>query len=235
MSINRTQSRIHQASSSAQSGFTLIEVLVSIAIFASLSLSAYMVLNQIQRSNQLSLIKTDRLKQLQRAMIIIDNDFRQIALRQFRTDGEEASDKIIVWGNGLLQSDSNAVLFTRLGWQNPQQMLPRGEITKVGYRIVEHQLERIWWRYPDTPVGQDALVTPLLSDVDDFTLRFYNQGSWSNDWDKPLSLPEAVSITFTLQDYGRIERVYLTAGDSLDIVTNSNGNGSNKQDNDTNE
>ncbi|WP_413285433.1 type II secretion system minor pseudopilin GspJ [Vibrio sp. MA40-2] len=227
MLINRPLSRVRQSTSSAQGGFTLIEVLVAIAIFASLSLSAYMVLNQIQRSNQLSLIKTDRLKQLQRAMIIIDNDFRQIALRQFRTDGEEASDKLIVWGNGLLQSDNNAVLFTRLGWQNPQQMFPRGEVAKVGYRIVEHQLERIWWRYPDTPVGQDPLVTPLLNDVDDFTLRFYNQGSWSNDWDEPLTLPEAVSITFTLQDYGRIERVYLTAGDRLYIATDTNENGSN--------
>ena len=235
MSINKPLSRIRQSSPFAQGGFTLIEVLVAIAIFASLSLSAYMVLNQIQRSNQLSLIKTDRLKQLQRAIIIIDNDFRQIALRQFRTDGEEASDKLIVWGDGLLQSDSNAVFFTRLGWQNPQKMFPRGEIAKVGYRIVEHQLERIWWRYPDTPVGQDALVTPLLSDVDDFTLRFYNQGNWSNDWDELLSLPEAVSITFTLQDYGRIERVYLTAGASLDITTNTNENGSNKEDSDTDE
>lgn len=69
-------------------GFTLIEVLVAIAIFASLSVGAYQVLNQVQRSNEISAERTARLAELQRAMVIMDADFRQMALRQFRTDGE---------------------------------------------------------------------------------------------------------------------------------------------------
>jgi len=209
-----------------QHGFTLIEVLVSIAIFALLSLSAYMVLNQVQRSNQLSLEKTERLKEIQRSMVIIDNDFRQIALRQFRTNGEDAAENLIFFGNGLLDSDDNAILFTRLGWQNPQQRFPRGEITKVGYRIIDNRLERMWWRYPDTPVGQEGIVTPLLTGVEKMNVKFYDEGSWSDHWDEPLSLPKAIAITFTLQDYGNIERVYLTAGESLQMESSggdSNG------------
>ena len=113
-------------------GFTLIEVLVAIAIFATLSVSAYQVLNQVQRSNQLSIEHTNRLKAIQRAMVIIDNDFRQIALRQFRTNGQEPSPQLLVFQEGLLDSESKGVLFARLGWQNPQQMFPRGEVSKVG-------------------------------------------------------------------------------------------------------
>lgn len=50
-------------------GFTLIEVLVAIMVFASLSLAAYQVVNQVQRSNQQSAEKTQRLQDIQRAMI----------------------------------------------------------------------------------------------------------------------------------------------------------------------
>ncbi|MDF5565276.1 type II secretion system minor pseudopilin GspJ, partial [Vibrio parahaemolyticus] len=62
-------------------GFTLIEVLVSIAIFASLSVAAYQVVSQVQRSNALSQERTQRLNEIQRAMVMMDNDFRQMAMR----------------------------------------------------------------------------------------------------------------------------------------------------------
>ncbi len=38
-------------------GFTLIEVMVAIAVFATLSFAAYQVVNQVQRSNEQSLEK----------------------------------------------------------------------------------------------------------------------------------------------------------------------------------
>lgn len=204
-------------------GFTLIEVLVAIAIFATLSVSAYQVLNQVQLSNAISIEKTNRLKAIQRSMVMIDNDFRQIALRQFRTNGDKASNNIIEWSDGLLESDSKAVLFTRLGWLNPQQSFPRGEVSKVGYRVVADKLERVWWRYPDTPVGQEGIVTPMLDKVVSIDLRFYSKGDWLETWDKGLSLPKAIAFTIELEDYGKIERIYLTAGDTLIKTNSSNG------------
>ena len=78
-------------------GFTLIEVLVAIAIFASLSVGAYQVLNQVQRSNEISMERSERLKTLQRALVFMDNDFRQMALRQARTNGEEPSPMLLQW------------------------------------------------------------------------------------------------------------------------------------------
>ncbi len=196
-------------------GFTLIEVLVALAIFATLSMTAYQVLDQVQRSNAQSIEKTTRLKDLQRAMVIIDNDFRQMALRQFRTNGDEASSMLIQWEEGLLGSDNKAVMFTRLGWLNPQQRFPRGEVSKVGYRIVADKLQRVWWRYPDTPVGQEGIVTPILDKVVSINMRFYHQGEWLKSWEQVLALPKAVSFIIELEDYGAIERIYLTAGEKL--------------------
>lgn len=123
---------------------------------------------------------------------------------------------MLLWGDGLLDSESKAVIFTRLGWQNPQQTFPRGEVTKVGYRVIADTLQRVWWRYPDTPVGQDGVITPLLDDVEKINMTFYQQGEWSEEWNTELALPKAVTFTITLRDYGDIERVYLTAGKVLE-------------------
>lgn len=209
-------------------GFTLIEVLVAIAIFASLSVAAYQVVNQVQRSNELSQAKSARLQEIQRGFVYLDSDFRQMALRQFRHEGEVALPQLILWQQNLLESETKGLLFTRLGWLNPQNQFPRGEVAKIGYRLKQGHLERLWWRYPDTAVGELPVVLPILSGVDDFDMRFYNGESWVNEWQAELSLPQAVEIKLLLADYGEISRIYLTPGGSLN-ATSSGGSG-NSQD-----
>jgi general secretion pathway protein J len=200
-------------------GFTLLEVLVAMAIFAALSVSAYQVVDQVRMSNALSLERGERLKEVQRSLVIMDSDFRQMATRPFRTNGEQSSvqgtDLLLLWQDYLLESDSKGVLFTRLGWHNPQQQFPRGEIVKVGYRVKEKTLERVWWRYPDTPVGQQAIITPLLTDVESFNMRFFYQGAWMDEWQVAQAMPQAVALEFELADYGKIERIYLVASGTL--------------------
>ncbi|WP_428809634.1 type II secretion system minor pseudopilin GspJ [Vibrio lamellibrachiae] len=225
----------------AQQGFTLLEVLVAMGIFAALSVSAYQVVDQVRLSNAMSLERGERLKELQRSLVIMDSDFRQIATRQFRTNGEQGGDQegvqLLQWQDYLLESDSKGVLFTRLGWHNPQQQFPRGEIIKVGYRIKDKTLERVWWRYPDTPIGQQAVVTPLLTEVEAFSMRFYYQGSWIEEWSVEQALPQAIALELELTDYGKIERVYLVASGSIthveDTPNNDDGSSSGGSDDDT--
>lgn len=141
-------------------------------------MGAYQVLNQVQRSNELSMERSERLKTLQRALVFMDGDFRQMALRQTRTNGEESNGLMIQWKEYLLDSDANGILFTRLGWHNPQQQFPRGEVSKVGYRIKDDVLERVWWRYADTPAGQTGIVMPLLDKVEKFNVKFFDGSDW---------------------------------------------------------
>ncbi|WP_117235624.1 type II secretion system minor pseudopilin GspJ [Vibrio maerlii] len=208
-----------------QSGFTLVEVLVAVAIFAALSVGAYQVVNQVQRSNEISSERTERIAELQRAFVFMDSDFRQMALRTSRNNGEEPSEQLLMWQDYLLDSDAKGVMFTRTGWHNPEQRFPRGEVTKVGYRLKGTVLERVWWRYSDTPVGQEPLTMPLLTDVNDFDMSFYLDGSWSNEWNGDLVLPEAVKVSLDLEDYQVIERIFLTPAGSLGSSDSENDNG----------
>ena len=209
----------HNSSRGSVKGFTLIEVMVAIAVFATLSFSAYQVVNQVQRSNELSLEKSERIKQLQRSLVFLDNDFRQIVARPFRTNGEKVSDKLLSADEYLLDSESQGILFVRLGWKNPQQAFPRGEITKVGYRLVENTIERLWWRYPDTPVGQKPVVTPLIDDGK----------KWVKIWDVKNQLPKATKVIITFKDYGDVERIYLTSGFKVEENSDQNGDASQDQ------
>ncbi|MCE0493859.1 type II secretion system minor pseudopilin GspJ [Vibrio salinus] len=193
-------------------GFTLIEMLVAVAILAMLSLLAYQILYQVQISNDVSEKKSQQINTLQKAIIVLDSDFRQIADRKFRTNGAESSDQKLFWEDGLLGKQGKSLLFTRLGWGNHQWQFPRGEVIKVGYRLNAGKLERLWWRYPDTVVGDTGNVTTVLDGVSAFDVRFYYDGKWLNHWDKEDVLPAALSVRLMLDDYGKIERTYLVAG-----------------------
>ncbi len=193
-------------------GFTLIEVLVAIAIFASLSVGAYQVLNQVQRSNEISQERTARLNEISRALVLMDADFRQMAARQFRSDGKEASSQFLIWQDYLLGSEQKGIVFTRLGWHNPQQQFPRGEVSKVAYTLKDGVLDRVWWRYSDTSAGQEGIVAPMLTKVESWSMRFYFDNKWISTWDKEQALPSAIAVKLTLEDYGDIERIYLIAG-----------------------
>ncbi|WP_417884158.1 type II secretion system minor pseudopilin GspJ [Vibrio rumoiensis] len=210
-------------------GFTLIEVMVAIMVFASLSIAAYQVVNQVQRSNQLSAEKTARLQDMQRAMIIMDSDFRQMVARSFKGRANATGNRVLYSDEYLLDSQSHGILFTRLGWQNPQQAFPRGEIVKVGYRVVDNQLERVWWRYPDTPEGQEPLHKSLLAQVENLDFRFYDgdKENWQETWQVETQLPAAVEVTLELKDYGTIRRVYLIPkGQSATAKNGSDDSGS---------
>lgn len=218
-------------SSKRGKGFSLIEVMVAISVFATLSFSAYQVLNQVQRSNEQSLEKSERIKVLQRSLVFLDNDFRQMTARAFRTGGDTASEALLSAGDYVLDSEYQGILFVRLGWKNPQQSFPRGEITKVGYRVSEHKLERLWWRYPDTPVGQEAVVTPLIDGIEELKFEYYHDKTWLKKWDKKNQLPSAVKLILTFKDYGEIERIYLTPGFKLEKGSDQNGDNAKKEPN----
>ncbi|MFT6993047.1 MAG: general secretion pathway protein J [Paraglaciecola sp.] len=197
-------------------GFTLIEILVAMAIFTIIGLASTGVLTSVINSDQLSSERFEKLEELQRAMLTIERDILQIVPRALRVNGA-ATGLVISGGEDVLNSDTDGLGFVRAGWHNPQMLLPRSTLQAVGYRIQEEQLQRLYGNYVDNVIGYEPKVKVLLSDIEDFRVSFLIQTEQledPDDWEELYSgatLPIAISITIVSKTFGEIRREFMLA------------------------
>lgn len=190
-------------------GFTLLEMLIAISIFALMSIVAYQILQGVIRSGEISKKHNDRLLNIQRAMLIIEQDFTQIIARASRREGDESDEiYVLTTAESLFDSEDQGIEFTRLGWINPLNLLPRSNLLRVRYRLFEGQLQRQYFLYPDIVNGQEPQTQLLLEDIKSLTFRFWSEG-WKNSWSDKDILPTGIEISFTSKQFGEIKRIFL--------------------------
>jgi len=190
-------------------GFTLIEIIIAISIFAFLSIAGYQILQGVLRSNEISKTHDDNLVKLQRSMLIMDQDFTQIIARKSRDESLDADQiSMLRWGEGLFSSTDQGIEFTRLGWSNPLNILPRSNLLRVRYVLINGNLERQYFLYPDITAGQDPNKQVLFSDVSQLSFRFWDK-AWKNQWTDKNSLPKGIEISFKTKKYGEIKRQFI--------------------------
>jgi general secretion pathway protein J len=208
---------IHQPTNHSQ-GFTLIEILVAMAIFTIIGLASTGVLNSVINSDQLSSERFAKLEELQRAMLTIERDILQIVPRKVRINGEPTS-AVLSGGKNVFDSDTDGLGFVRAGWYNPQMLLPRSTLQAVGYRIQEAQLQRLYGNYVDNVIGFEPKIKILLSDIEDFSVSFLTEkkqleepDEWKDSYSS-ATLPIAISITIVSKTFGEIRREFMLAND----------------------
>ncbi|USD37806.1 MULTISPECIES: type II secretion system minor pseudopilin GspJ [Ferrimonas] len=207
------------------SGFTLLEMLLAMAIFALLGVATAGVLTNVLSVNETSETHHLRLKQVQRAMSLMQRDFEQMVMRPVRGEGAEPSDSNYQFGDGWIDSDADGISFYRLGWLNPRGQLPRGTLQQVGYRLQENQLQRLHHIYPDPIEGDDPQELVLLDKVVDLKFAFYVDDKWQTKLNgSPLA--RAVSVKMELEDFGEVERRFLLP-DGVGSAQNDDSNGGN--------
>jgi len=211
MSAWRRQVRHCKHASHYRRGFTLIEVLVALAIFGVLSIIAYMALGQTLSNADLLTDRMDRLKAIQRTIRFLDSDLMQAAPRPVRGvlgDGYEPAVRSSL-------SSEFALEVTHGGWSNPAG-LPRGTLQRSAYRMEDGELIRSHWRVLDRTINNEPIDTVLLDGVDSIVFRFLRgSGDPSEQW-PPINTPgpagfrlrpRAVEIVLTLTDEGEIRRL----------------------------
>ncbi|MDH3747618.1 MAG: type II secretion system minor pseudopilin GspJ [Gammaproteobacteria bacterium] len=196
-------------------GFTLIEVLVSLAIFGILSIMAYQALGQALFNADLLNERMDRLRSIQQTMRLLGKDLMQATPRPVRD---------ALGGSTIASIRSEpgtefALEVTRGGWPNPAG-LPRSTLQRATYRIEDGELLRYHWNVLDPTISNEPIVTVLLDDVDSIVFNYLEPGGdWTNQW-PPFGAtgspglrmrPQVVEIVLTLNDEGEIRRFFEVA------------------------
>ncbi|WP_444996880.1 type II secretion system minor pseudopilin GspJ [Aliikangiella sp. IMCC44359] len=194
-----------------QKGFTLIEIMVAMAILALVGVGALSLLNTATTKTNAMKVSGDRLNNVMRAFLFISNDMQQLTLRQVR---DEYGDKIPSMKSDL-QASTPYIRLTRLGRRNPA-LLPRSNLEHLIYTVEDKVLNRTSYAYTDGMAENQGVKRPILEDVEDMKISFYDGEQWYDYW--PLSddpeqeesklLPIAVKMKLELTDYGVIERLY---------------------------
>lgn len=196
-------------------GFTLLELLVAMAIFAIIGALAMGGLNAVLAQDNLVKAQMARLGQVQRAVRLLSTDLANVQPRFVRDAIGDCCETPLVAG----EVDS-LVRLTRSGWSNPAG-LPRGTLQRVQYRLEDEALIREYLPVldPGSLVMEPRRET-LLDNVREVRLYFFDpagvQGGnpWLEQW-PPLrdagtgsgALPPAIRLVLDLPDWGEIERI----------------------------
>jgi general secretion pathway protein J len=203
-------------------GFTLLEVLVAMAIFAFVGALALGGYTQLQKQSEYAMQRLDRTTDVQRAVQVLTQDLMQLEPRPIR---EPVGDS---WMPALLGADAAEyrIQFTRAGWPNTAG-LPRPTLQRVGYRVDQDGLWRDHWLVLDRTLATQPVRRRLLDEVRNVRFRYMTPSrDWVERWPSgggtgggqaadPSRLrqrPIAVEVVLELEDWGEIRRVVEVAG-----------------------
>src|SRR5690242_13814949 len=118
-------------------GFTLLEMLVALAVFAVLGLMSSQMVTRVLDVHKAAIERGERLGDLQRAMTMMQRDILEMSPRSVR---DEMGDSLPIMRLG---SDIGIEL-THDGWRNPLGQR-RSELQRVAYVARDETLYRYYW------------------------------------------------------------------------------------------
>lgn len=215
-------------------GFTLLEVMVAIAISAVVAVLAYQGLSSASAGAERSREILTQINELDRAWQIFAADMRHVLAPELGPTGGRFQFQAQSLEGGA-DVEQRLLLFVRRNWFNPMQR-PRSDLQEVSYRIEEGTLWRDYRPYRNMPYDefafeQGAARQELLNDVTDIEIRFLSMAALQNsgrgvltgddytrDWapawpdpnqmGNPLALPLAVYVRIEIEGVGASERLF---------------------------
>jgi general secretion pathway protein J len=192
----------------AANGFTLVELLIALLLFALLSAAATALLSFGIDARARSGQRLDELAALTRARAMLTADLAQAAPRLWRDDTGTSQLAFASDGSG----GPSLLRFIRRGWRNDGGAA-RSSLQRVEYRRNGDRLERISWpRVDGSAPNPPALMVAGVSDV---KLRYYYGGGWRDAWvpTRRDSLPGAIELTITANGLPTLRQAFLVGPD----------------------
>ena len=196
-------------------GFTLLELLVSLAIFSLVAVTIYSSLTSMVSTREHLDNESKELRTLQTALRIIGRDIEQAVDRPIRSEYEEEL-PAVRW----ITSPVKTLALTTNGRRNPVG-LARSSLQRVSFRIEDSMLIKDTWPVLDRAVDSKPFSRRLLDNVVSFDVSFVDENekvllAWPPEKttaeSEAPSLPRAVNIQLDLKGWGKVNRLFLIGG-----------------------
>lgn len=170
-----------------QAGFTLLELLVAIGVFAVFSLMAYGGLGEVLNTQAAVEASAEQTRDLQMALFRLEQDIEQARQRPI---SDQFGDPVPAF-----QLAQDYVLgFTRGGRLNPMGR-PIASLQRVAYLVRDDTLIRRSQPVLDLAQDTQSLETELLDGVVDIRWRFLDDSNeWQTEWPTLSANTGAASI-----------------------------------------
>ncbi|MEC8887411.1 MAG: type II secretion system minor pseudopilin GspJ [Pseudomonadota bacterium] len=217
------------------SGFTLVEVLVAIAIFAVLSAAGWMVFDQLIKTRERNTTHLEHLQQLQFAYMQVQRDLSQIVPLSGR-EGEESYP--------ALQLENQQLQFNKAGVIDPlRQGLDRFEFVEYRFDAEKQALIRYHNAYIYRKQSQDMQGDVLIAPIENLQIQALDpavQTQWPaqsvTDTDATeylmSQLPQGVVLSFDYQ--GRAIRWVFSTAKSMPSTETESGTNNSSSENESN-
>jgi general secretion pathway protein J len=199
-----------------QRGFTLLEIVIAIGVFAVLSTLAYGGMRQVLLQSHQTRDISREFQNLQYAFALIQQDIQQIVPREVRDDYGNTESAVMTSVN-----EEYLLQLTRNGWPNPAEQA-RSTLQRVRYVLDQDLLLRQYWYTLDRAPASEPISMPLLEHLKGIELQFLDHAKeWHPTWPAAVSsipttslpLPLAVEITLDTERWGKISRVFAVTED----------------------
>lgn len=192
-------------------GFTLIEVLIALAVFGIMSAIAYTTLGLTFTNAEMISERMDRLQAIQRTMRYLTQDLTMASPRPVRDElGQNYLPALMVE-----PANDFVLAVTHGGWANPAG-LPRGTLQRSIYVLEEDRLMRVYFTVLDATYTNNPVSTEILDGVLGIEFNMLQDDNQNTNVWPPVNAsgqaaqtmrPRAVEIVLTLEDEGEIRRI----------------------------
>ncbi|MEM8988537.1 MAG: type II secretion system minor pseudopilin GspJ [Pseudomonadota bacterium] len=195
-------------------GFTLIEMLVALFVFAVISTASVSMLTFTLRSQQALEAASERTRELELFRTVLKADLAQARSRPVRGP---FGDKGVSFFGAADLTDEVILAFTRAGWENPGGAAARSSLQYVEYVLEDDVLiRRARPRLdatPETPVTERQVLNGVTNLNINYIASGVRRDAWIGQAGAAGALPDIIEMTIIHDAFGEVRQLFLVAGD----------------------